>query len=445
MLDVNTFDELRIGLATADDIRGWSHGEVKKPETINYRTLKPEMDGLFCERIFGPTRDWECYCGKYKRVRFKGIVCERCGVEVTKSSVRRERMGHIELAAPVTHIWYFKGVPSRLGYLLDMAPKDLEKVIYFAAYMVISVDEEARHRDLPTHEANLRLEIKNLADRRDARVATRLAKLEEELAALEADSTIRLAVVDQEMPGMQGIELARRMRSVRSRDRLAVIGVSGTEDPGLVAHFLKNGANDFLRKPFSREEFFCRVSQNVDQLELIGTLQDLATRDFLTGLPNRRFFLEQSQRQLPQLQLHGQCVAVAMIDIDHFKHINDTQGHRRGDAVLVEFATFLRSPLGKDETVVRLGGDEFMVVLVAPADGRLSELEHWYQDHAALSPSAFSMGAAINTPGEPVNTSATWNGCDRKRWILRARATACLSSGDSSSMPRIAMMSRSSL
>ena len=142
MLDVNFFDELRIGLATADDIRQWSHGEVKKPETINYRTLKPEKDGLFCEKIFGPTRDWECYCGKYKRVRFKGIICERCGVEVTRAKVRRERMGHIELAAPVTHIWYFKGVPSRLGYLLDLAPKDLEKVIYFAAYMITS----RRHR-----------------------------------------------------------------------------------------------------------------------------------------------------------------------------------------------------------------------------------------------------------------------------------------------------------
>ena len=115
MLDVNFFDELRIGLATAEDIRQWSYGEVKKPETINYRTLKPEKDGLFCEKIFGPTRDWECYCGKYKRVRFKGIICERCGVEVTRAKVRRERMGHIELAAPVTHIWYFKGVPVAAG------------------------------------------------------------------------------------------------------------------------------------------------------------------------------------------------------------------------------------------------------------------------------------------------------------------------------------------
>ncbi|GAA3895614.1 DNA-directed RNA polymerase subunit beta' [Leifsonia kafniensis] len=187
MLDVTTFDELRIGLATADDIRRWSHGEVKKPETINYRTLKPEKDGLFGEQIFGPSRDWECSCGKYKRVRFKGIVCERCGVEVTKSSVRRERMGHIELAAPVTHIWYFKGVPSRLGYLLDMAPKDLEKVIYFAAYMVITVDDDGRHQDMPGLENELRLEIKTLEGQRDTRIADRLQRLETDLAALEAE------------------------------------------------------------------------------------------------------------------------------------------------------------------------------------------------------------------------------------------------------------------
>jgi DNA-directed RNA polymerase subunit beta' len=155
MLDVNHFDQLRITLAEAHQIRMWSNGEVKKPETINYRTLKPEKDGLFCEKIFGPTRDWECYCGKYKRVRFKGIICERCGVEVTRAKVRRERMGHIELAAPVTHIWYLKGVPSRLGYLLDMSPKDLEKVIYFAAYVITSVDEDKRHDALPELEEEI--------------------------------------------------------------------------------------------------------------------------------------------------------------------------------------------------------------------------------------------------------------------------------------------------
>ena len=187
MLEATTFDEIRIGLATSENIRAWSHGEVKKPETINYRTLKPEKDGLFGEQIFGPSRDWECACGKYKRVRFKGIVCERCGVEVTKSSVRRERMGHVELAAPVTHIWYFKGVPSRLGYLLDMAPKDLEKVIYFAAYMIIRVDDEARHRELPELEKELRMEIKHIEQERDAELAERMTELEKELAQLETD------------------------------------------------------------------------------------------------------------------------------------------------------------------------------------------------------------------------------------------------------------------
>ena len=178
---------MRIGLATADDIRRWSYGEVKKPETINYRTLKPEKEGLFDERIFGPTKDWECYCGKYKRVRFKGIICERCGVEVTRSKVRRERMGHIELAAPVTHIWYFKGVPSRLGYLLDLAPKDLEKVIYFAAYMITSVDEEARHEDLPNLQAAHDRDKKALETQRDADIAAISREVEQELARIEAD------------------------------------------------------------------------------------------------------------------------------------------------------------------------------------------------------------------------------------------------------------------
>ena len=136
MDELENFDKMKIGIASDEKIREWSHGEVKKPETINYRTLKPEKDGLFCERIFGPTKDWECHCGKYKRVRYKGIVCDRCGVEVTKSKVRRERMGHIELAAPVAHIWYFKGIPSRIALMLDVSPKALEKVIYFASYIV---------------------------------------------------------------------------------------------------------------------------------------------------------------------------------------------------------------------------------------------------------------------------------------------------------------------
>ena len=222
MLDTNYYDRLQIGLATADQIRAWSHGEVKKPETINYRTLKPEKDGLFCERIFGPTRDWECGCGKYKRVRYKGIICERCGVEVTKSKVRRERMGHIELAAPVTHIWYFKGVPSRLGYLLDIAPKDLEKVIYFAAYMITAVDDEARHRDLPSLEAKVQTERSRLEQRRDSELEARRVKLEEDMAQLEADGAkadVRRKVKDGAEKELKHIET----RAQRQIDRLDAV------------------------------------------------------------------------------------------------------------------------------------------------------------------------------------------------------------------------------
>ncbi|MBU3735217.1 MAG: DNA-directed RNA polymerase subunit beta', partial [Candidatus Planktophila sp.] len=211
MLDVNFFDELRIGLASAGNIREWSFGEVKKPETINYRTLKPEKDGLFDEKIFGPTRDWECYCGKYKRVRFKGIICERCGVEVTRAKVRRERMGHIELAAPVTHIWYFKGVPSRLGYLLDLAPKDLEKVIYFAAYMITEVDTEGREEDLPKLEKKLHADRKKIETKRDNDLAARQEKMESDLAELEDEG----AKADQRRKVRESGE--RELKNLRDR------------------------------------------------------------------------------------------------------------------------------------------------------------------------------------------------------------------------------------
>src|SRR5947208_6326195 len=165
MLEVNDFNAIRISLASPEQIRSWSYGEVTKPETINYRTLKPEKDGLFCEKIFGPTKDFECYCGKYKRVRYKGIVCDKCGVEVARSKVRRERMGHIELAAPTSHIWYVKGTPSRLGLLLDISPRNLERIIYFAAYLVTEVSEEAKQ----------------------ARVAQFRQELEDELADIDAE------------------------------------------------------------------------------------------------------------------------------------------------------------------------------------------------------------------------------------------------------------------
>ena len=193
-LDINSFQQLRIGLANADDIRNWSRGEVKKPETINYRTLRPERDGLFCEKIFGPTRDWECYCGKYKRVRFKGIICEKCGVEVTRSKVRRERMGHIELAAPVVHIWYLRGTRSWLAYLLgglesrdEIKAKQLEKVIYFAAWLVSEVDEDKRHVEMSDLENQYSEDRELMAKQREKEIKQRQKDAEVELKQLEKD------------------------------------------------------------------------------------------------------------------------------------------------------------------------------------------------------------------------------------------------------------------
>src|SRR5438552_9869709 len=155
MLEVNNFDAIRISLASPDQIKGWSSGEVTKPETINYRTLKPEKDGLFDERIFGPTKDWECYCGKYKRIRYKGIICDKCGVEVTLSRVRRERMGHIKLSSPVAHVWFFKGASSPLATVLDVSQKNLESVIYYASYLVVGIDEEKKKEALATLGENI--------------------------------------------------------------------------------------------------------------------------------------------------------------------------------------------------------------------------------------------------------------------------------------------------
>ena len=149
------FDAIRLSIASPEQIKGWSFGEVTKPETINYRTLRPEKDGLFCERIFGPTKDWECFCGKYKKIRYKGVICDRCGVEVTRSKVRRERMGHIQLAAPVAHVWFSKGIPSRLGLLLDMSPRNLERVLYFAKYVVTRINEENKLQMIDSLNASL--------------------------------------------------------------------------------------------------------------------------------------------------------------------------------------------------------------------------------------------------------------------------------------------------
>ncbi|MCL6645728.1 MAG: DNA-directed RNA polymerase subunit beta', partial [Dehalococcoidia bacterium] len=189
MLEVNDFNQVRIALASPEQIRSWSYGEVTKPETINYRTLKPEKDGLFCERIFGPTKDFECYCGKYKRVRYKGIICDKCGVEVARAKVRRERMGHIELASPVSHIWFVKGTPSKLGLLLDISPRNLERVLYFAQYMITEVNEEAKNAEI----RRLQRELDGLLAERLADIRPKREQLEAQLEAANRELQAKVA------------------------------------------------------------------------------------------------------------------------------------------------------------------------------------------------------------------------------------------------------------
>src|SRR5438309_9189142 len=198
MLKLENFDALRLSIASPEMILSWSHGEVTKPETINYRTLKPERDGLFCEKIFGPTKDWECHCGKYKRYRYKGIICDKCGVEVTRAKVRRERMGHVKLASPVSHVWYFKGIPSRMGLLLDMSPRNLEKVLYFANYIVTSIDEKARPELLAKLHPDTDERVLALKERLDSGDLDRGASIEAKLGEREQQLAQELDALDTE-------------------------------------------------------------------------------------------------------------------------------------------------------------------------------------------------------------------------------------------------------
>src|SRR4051812_4493501 len=288
MLDVNNFDQLRIGLATADSIRTWSNGEVKKPETINYRTLKPEKDGPFCEKIFGPTKDWECYCGKYKRVRFKGIICERCGVEVTRSKVRRERMGHIELAAPVVHIWYLRGTRSWLAYLLagievreELKAKQLEKVIYFAANLVTWVDADKRHEDLPNLEAELLEELAQI--KREFELAERehYERLEKELAELEKEGAKDSEAKARQRLGDREVEALRERTQMeldlvqRAFDEFKDLHGRKIIDDELLWRELKDRYGDYFEGGMGAEalaRLIDRIDFDVEEVNLRGAI-----------------------------------------------------------------------------------------------------------------------------------------------------------------------------
>ncbi len=326
-LDVNTFDQLRIGLATGDSIRGWSNGEVKKPETINYRTLRPEKDGLFCEKIFGPTKDWECYCGKYKRVRFKGIICERCGVEVTRSKVRRDRMGHIELAAPVVHIWYLRGTRSWLAYLLmgtepreELKAKQLEKVIYFAANLVTWVDEEKRHQDLPSLENEMAEEIADIEKKRDLDIDRRFKALEEELKALEGE-------------GARDAEIKARQRAVEKEIQSA--RERAQEDAEIAQRSLDEFRNLHGRKIIEDEMLWRELRLRYDEyfeggmgaeyiLKLIDRIdldaEEIKLRDMIDAKDGRRpLSAQRRQKTIKRLKI---VTAFNRRD-DHGRRIND--------------------------------------------------------------------------------------------------------------------------
>ncbi len=271
LLDVSNFEKIRIGLASPEQIRQWSSGEVKKPETINYRTLKPEREGLFCEKIFGPTRDWECHCGKYKRVRYKGIVCDKCGVEVTRSKVRRERLGHIELAAPVSHIWYLKGIPSRMGLLLDLSPRVLEKVIYFAAYIVVNPGETPLTRKQLLSEIEYREMRDRFGDLFDAGMgAEAIKKLLEEIdldeLVHELREEIRSSSGQKKQRATRRLEVAEAFRKSGNRPEHIILDVIPVIPPDLRpmvqldgGRFATSDLNDLYRRVINRNNRLKRL------------------------------------------------------------------------------------------------------------------------------------------------------------------------------------------
>ena len=271
MLEFNSFEAIKIGLASPETIRGWSHGEVKKPETINYRTLKPERDGLFCERIFGPTKDWECHCGKYKKIRHKGIVCERCGVEVTKSKVRRERMGHIELATPVSHIWYFKGVPSSMGLILDISPRHLEKVLYFASYIVTDPGKTNLMQNQILSEKEYREAYEKYGDKFKAGMGAEairdlLEKIDIEALSKELKEELESAQGQKKARIIKRLEIVEAFRLSGNRPEWMILSVMPVIPPDLRpmvqldgGRFATSDLNDLYRRVINRNNRLKRL------------------------------------------------------------------------------------------------------------------------------------------------------------------------------------------
>jgi len=313
-IDINKLEKISIGLVSAEEIREWSRGEVTKPETINYRTLRPEKDGLFCERIFGPSKDWECYCGKYKRIRFKGIICERCGVEVTRARVRRDRMGHVELAAPIAHVWFVKGVPSRMGYLLDISPKDLDRVLYFASSIVTWVDREERANDIDMLRERVEEEIRQFEEDRD-----------EEIMQTQALRTKRESVIKGES---SSDELTEEFEDIPEEDRESAIAKVHKEAEEAVQDIQRSVQEQIELIQRAWEEFqTLEPRQIVDDEELFREMKDRFGDEYGYGVYFRGGMGAEAIRDLIiQVNLEDEAAELRHI-------VSDSKGQKRQKAI----------------------------------------------------------------------------------------------------------------
>lgn len=353
MTDVSTFDKIRIGIASGEQVRAWSCGEVKKPETINYRTFKPERDGLFCERIFGPVKDWECHCGRYKKVKFKGIVCDRCGVEVTRSKVRRERMGHIELAAPVCHIWYLKGVPSPLSLILDISPRPLEKVIYFVSYIVTKVDRARINSELDDIRAAVSAQIEAIREgKEDAIAGARRSSVKElktagepitaaeeaELAAEEAES------VEEVEPEVEIEPVASEVEAESGEDEESVDEIEEIPEPAPSPEEIKKQLADRIK--LEERDAADRTEEITQALKLLETAEkkQLITEDQFRAVERLMDVLaERLNRDMSGLVTAGLGAAAIKdlleeIDLERLarelrQEFQNTQGPKRARAI----------------------------------------------------------------------------------------------------------------
>ncbi|HET9496284.1 MAG TPA: DNA-directed RNA polymerase subunit beta', partial [Chloroflexia bacterium] len=284
MLEVNNFSAIRISLASPEKIKEWSHGEVTKPETINYRTLKPERDGLFCERIFGPTKDWECYCGKYKRVRYKGTICDKCGVEVTRSRVRRERMAHITLASPVSHIWYVKGTPSRLGLLLDISPRNLERVLYFATYIVTNVNEVERQGQIEAVQAAAEKRVEEIGERTAQRITELQEGLQEEIEEIKTSAQESKVALDADLKtakkeiGSQTRAIERQLKKIMGQEAPEDVYLAGSTTPVVGAGEVVSEETIARLKTIS-ESYLSDMQENIRRQSQHSQDVEGATRD----------------------------------------------------------------------------------------------------------------------------------------------------------------------